>query len=63
MSIFVGGAHGALVKLKCPHCGEVQARARKPQGGVYACRRCHRRFARTEGEASPSQTALHKKGR
>jgi len=50
MGIYVGGALGALLRLTCPHCHEVQARARKPRGSVYACRRCHKRFSREDGE-------------
>ena len=44
----VGGAHGSLVKLKCPHCDTVQARARgKPR---YRCSACHRYFDAAEGQ-------------
>jgi transposase-like protein len=46
MAVFAGAA---LVRLVCPHCGEVQARARKKKTERYACRRCHRRFTLTEG--------------
>lgn len=49
-AIFVGGAMGGLVRVVCPHCGEVQARARKPPGGVYACRRCRKRFKADKSE-------------
>ena len=54
MAIFVGGAVGTLVALRCPHCKEVQARAKKPGGGraQYRCRNCHRVFSREEGEES-----------
>ncbi|HTQ03970.1 MAG TPA: hypothetical protein VMI54_08935 [Polyangiaceae bacterium] len=53
MALFTGGAQGALVRLRCPSCGEVQARARKPGGGTvkYRCRRCYKLFTREEGEA------------
>jgi transposase-like protein len=53
MALFVGGAQGALVRLRCPSCGEVQARARKPGGGTvkYRCRRCYKLFTREAGEA------------
>ena len=47
--VFVGGALGTLIKLVCPHCGQVQARARKPARSDYACRRCRRRFTLAQG--------------
>jgi uncharacterized Zn finger protein len=42
MAIFAGASAGAVVKLECPACGEVQARARAPKGTVYECRACGR---------------------
>ena len=39
MIIVYGSSHGAVIKLQCPKCGEVQARARRPDAR-YACRRC-----------------------
>jgi transposase-like protein len=39
----------SLVRLVCPHCGEVQARAKKKRFERYACRRCHKRFTLAEG--------------
>jgi DNA-directed RNA polymerase subunit RPC12/RpoP len=51
MALYAGGAIGTLIKLVCPHCGEVQARARKLPKKEYACRRCHRRF--TADQAAP----------
>ncbi|MBK7583063.1 MAG: hypothetical protein IPI67_23055 [Myxococcales bacterium] len=53
--IFVGGAMGGMIRLACPHCGEIQARGRKPKGSVYACRKCRRRFTREEGEAAAAK--------
>jgi len=35
MAIFTGGALGTLIKLRCPHCREVQARARQSEQHVY----------------------------
>ena len=36
---------GALMKLRCPHCGHVQARARSTQSASYrVCSRCHKHF-------------------
>jgi transposase-like protein len=52
MALFTGGAYGTLVRLKCPRCGSVQARARKPGGKEvkYRCSACHTTFTRGEGE-------------
>jgi transposase-like protein len=51
MPFFIGAmARAALVKLACPHCGKVQARARKPLHERYRCRYCHKLFTREEGE-------------
>jgi transposase-like protein len=51
MAVFTGGAQGTLVRLRCPRCGEVQARAKKPGGGgaKYRCRVCHTTFTRDAG--------------
>ena len=49
MVIFGPSAAGALVKLRCPKCGTVQARARGPEETPYACRECHASFTRAEG--------------
>lgn len=37
---------GALVKLRCPHCGTVQARARSSHRtpSYRVCSRCHKHF-------------------
>jgi transposase-like protein len=48
--IFTPSIAGALIRLVCPHCGEIQARARKPEGRRYACRKCRKRFRREQGE-------------
>lgn len=52
MALFTGGAYGTLVRLKCPSCRTVQARARKPGGekAKYRCSVCHTTFTRAEGE-------------
>jgi transposase-like protein len=47
-----GASRGAVLALRCPHCGERQARERKNQGASYRCRRCHRCFTREEGVAA-----------
>ena len=48
MAIFTGAAVGALVGLRCPACGEIQARARAPEGTVYACRKCGHELTREQ---------------
>jgi transposase-like protein len=48
-----GASRGAVLALRCPHCGERQARARtSEEGATYRCRACHRTFTREEGLAS-----------
>jgi len=48
-------AFAAIVVVRCPHCGEVQARARAPEGHAYACRACGASFTRSEGPADPKK--------
>jgi transposase-like protein len=50
MSMFGGASRGAIVKLRCPHCREIQARARGQK--KYTCRKCKKVFTREEGEAA-----------
>ena len=48
---FAAGAIGAFILgLKCPHCGKVQARARRPRDRPIRCRACRKTFSRAEGE-------------
>lgn len=54
MPIFGGASAGAVVKLRCPKCGEVQARARAPKGTTYECRKCGHPFTREEGSEKSS---------
>jgi DNA-directed RNA polymerase subunit RPC12/RpoP len=49
--IFGGASRAAVLELRCPHCGVVQARAREKEGTSYRCRECHREFTREEGLA------------
>jgi len=53
MAVFTGGSMGTLILLRCPHCREKQARARKPGGGSaqFRCRKCYKTFSRGQGEA------------
>jgi transposase-like protein len=54
VALFTGGAFGTLIRLRCPSCGTVQARAKKPGGGKvkYRCQKCHTTFTREDGERS-----------
>jgi len=54
--IFGAATAATVVKLACPHCGEVQARARKPKGERYRCRNCCRLFTREQGEEAPKRS-------
>ena len=46
----VGGARGATIRVKCPHCGKVQVRARERDH--YRCNACHRGFDAAAGRAA-----------
>ena len=49
MTIFaaVAGARGATVRVKCPHCGKVQVRAREKHH--LRCNACHKAFETGQG--------------
>jgi predicted RNA-binding Zn-ribbon protein involved in translation (DUF1610 family) len=49
-NIFGAASRAAVVKLTCPKCGEVQARALGAEDEAYACRNCGKVFTRSEGE-------------
>jgi len=49
--MFGGASRGAVLLLRCPHCGVPQARAREREGHVYRCRECKQSFTREEGLA------------
>jgi transposase-like protein len=49
--IFGGASRGAILELRCPHCGTTQARARERAGTSYRCKACDRSFTREEGLA------------
>ena len=49
-NIFGAASRAAVVKLTCPKCGEVQARALGSEDDQYACRNCGNTFTRAEGE-------------
>ncbi len=55
----IGGAiKGAIIKLACPHCSEMQLRARAHHGGRYRCRRCNKLFTKEEGEKQAKRRSL-----
>jgi hypothetical protein len=56
--IYGAAAAAALIKLACPHCGEVQARPRKPKGERYRCRKCHHLFTREQGQAASKRSGV-----
>ncbi len=59
MAIFGGASRGAVLELRCPHCGLVQARAREKAGAIYTCRQCKRDFTREEGLAEATAANRH----
>jgi hypothetical protein len=61
MAIFaaVAGARGATVRVKCPHCGKVQVRARERHH--LHCTACHKAFDTSKrGTARPVSTGKHR---
>lgn len=58
---FYGAVLGTFVRLTCPHCGEVQVRARRPPTTRVECRKCHRDFALSDG--APVPVAAPRRGR
>lgn len=62
MAIFSAASRGAVIKLRCPKCGEDQARARSAEGSFYVCRACSKRFTKEEGTPKePPARAKRKK--
>jgi phage FluMu protein Com len=55
MAFLAGASRGAVIAVRCPRCGTIQARARKPEGFTYECRACHATFTRAEGVAGLEQ--------
>lgn len=55
MSTFGGATAGAIVKVRCPHCGTFQARARKAPHSSYRCRECRRTFSIEVGLAEAAK--------
>lgn len=52
----VSGA--SVVGVKCPNCGEVQARARRPLETSIRCRACGKAFSQMEGRALYKKTCI-----
>lgn len=55
--MFGGASRGAVLLLRCPHCGVSQARAREREGHTYQCRECRKPFTREEGLAKAAEAA------
>lgn len=56
--LLAGAVVHTVLRLRCPKCGHVQARARVPTGTLYSCRECKHRFTLTCGmyeAATPSR--------
>jgi transposase-like protein len=51
--IFAAASRGAVVRMTCPHCGEIQARARAGDDATYTCRKCGETFTAAEGKEEP----------
>ena len=49
--VAAAAAGANIIGLKCPHCGEVQARSRMARDIPICCRVCDKTFSRTAGEA------------
>ncbi|HEY2510324.1 MAG TPA: hypothetical protein VGI39_05695 [Polyangiaceae bacterium] len=70
MILFAPAAVLVLVRLRCPTCGALQARARAAPEALCACRECKSLFSHADGvrAADPgaiwnmSQTAPAKRG-
>ncbi len=63
MAIFGGGSSAASEPLECPHCHEVQLRARDAQRVELVCRACKRRFPVVEGRERYAKSQALKRRR
>jgi len=53
-----GAVAGATVRVKCPHCGKVQLRARERHH--FRCHDCHKAFDTDKsGKAKPAPAGKH----
>ncbi len=60
MAIFatVGAVIGATVRVKCPHCGKLQLRAREKHH--FRCNACHKAFDTDKsGKVKPAHAGKH----
>ena len=63
MPIFGGASGGAVLKVRCPHCYEFQARARIADRASYCCKLCGKKFTKEAGLAGAKETTSSKKSR
>ncbi len=56
MPIFGATFRASLVRITCPACHEVQARARAASGHVYQCRRCFAPMRVSERDAPATES-------
>jgi transposase-like protein len=63
VAIFGAASRGAVLELRCPHCGIVQARAREKADVNYRCKSCHRPFTRDEGLAKAAEADARSRSR
>jgi transposase-like protein len=63
VAIFGAASRGAVLELRCPHCGIVQARARDKADVTYRCKSCHRPFTREQGLAKAAEAAERHRSR
>ena len=50
---FYGAILGALVRVTCPKCSEVQVRSRRPPHERIVCRKCGHSFEQAAGAPMP----------
>ncbi|MCA9640985.1 MAG: hypothetical protein H6718_12655 [Polyangiaceae bacterium] len=63
MAIFGGGSGAASEPLECPHCHEVQLRAREAHRLKLVCRACKRTFSLIEGRERYAKSQALKRRR
>ncbi len=56
-----GSVSSSMIKLKCPHCGEVQMRGKRPARESYSCRACFRLFTGETGRAAAKKRGRKRK--
>lgn len=51
-----GASFGAVLRLRCPHCFEIQAREKRPPAAApYTCRKCKKTFTLEQGLAEAAR--------